>query len=56
MRMGYRVRREVRVSGLSVDMIVERDGLKSPVEIKMRTTALSLREISEIIVRLSVLG
>jgi hypothetical protein len=48
-RMGYRVRRHVLAFGIEVDMIVERDGLASPVEVKFRPRSrLGLAEFREI--------
>jgi hypothetical protein len=33
-RLGYKVQQESIVGGINVDLIVERDGLRSPVEVK----------------------
>lgn len=35
-RLGYTVEREVQASGVSIDMLVKRDGLSSPVEVSIQ--------------------
>jgi hypothetical protein len=47
-RMGYRVRRNVSVFGIQVDMIIERDGLESPVEITVAQRPLGLADIRDL--------
>jgi hypothetical protein len=54
-RLGYRVRRDVRAFGIQVDMVVERDGLESPVEVEMRSSVLGLAEVTELNARLTPL-
>ncbi|QOZ44782.1 hypothetical protein XH89_15840 [Bradyrhizobium sp. CCBAU 53340] len=50
--MGYRVRRRVFAFGIEVDMIVEKDELKSPVEVKIRHKShFGLQDIQDIYAR-----
>jgi hypothetical protein len=49
-RLGYDVQQEVRAGGLIIDMLVERDGLRSPVEVtssKAATVVARLRATAE---------
>jgi len=56
-RMGYRVEHEIRAGGVILDMLVERDGLRSPVEVttsnsativgRLRTTAERLSSLAD---------
>ena len=32
-RLGYEVLRNVRIAGMEVDLVIQRDGLRSPVEV-----------------------
>lgn len=50
--LGYSVTREVVVAGFKIDMIVRKDDLAHPVEVKMRARILGMQDIAEPAVRL----
>jgi hypothetical protein len=53
--LGYTVAREVSISGMSVDMMIERDGVRSPVEVKYRMTPIPMRDLVDVAVRMKTL-
>jgi len=44
-RRGYRVAREVRVSGRELDLVVERDGVRTPVEVSAPSRAAAVTKL-----------
>jgi Restriction endonuclease len=55
-RLGYEVRRHVQVAGMHVDLVIQRDGLRSPVEIKIpRFGQLHLKELGHVAANLQSL-
>jgi hypothetical protein len=51
-RLGYEVQREVRVAGMEVDIIIQKDDVSSPVEVKFTTGKFPLTRLRDTAVRM----